>query len=120
MDGALSLWDRRWPATPVRSLAGHVNAFTRLAPTLHRDGRWLAAGGSDGHVRLWDTWASSALPGSSSSSADPCWQTRTALPRPAKHLWVTTGVGRMGTGQPSLLAAHDAGTTWFDMMRPEQ
>ena len=51
-DWTVALWQTSSEAAPVRVLDGHENAVQALAsePT----GRWLASGGADKMVKLWD------------------------------------------------------------------
>ena len=55
-DGGVTLWDRQGPGKP---LAG---VHTAEAIARSGDGRWLAVGEVDGHVRLWDLRDEAAAP----------------------------------------------------------
>lgn len=51
-DWVVSLWETSTDATPVRVLQGHSNAVQALA--VDRSGTWLASGGADKSVKLWN------------------------------------------------------------------
>ncbi|ORX52409.1 hypothetical protein DM01DRAFT_348469 [Hesseltinella vesiculosa] len=75
MDGQLSLWDRRFPKTPTRSLQDHQNEHTRdLGFDVDvTDTFTVAMAGNDHRVRIWSlldhqptvmpSWTSPALSG---------------------------------------------------------
>jgi len=55
-DGGVTLWDRRGPGQPLPG----VHTAQAIARSV--DGRWLAVGEVDGHVRVWDLHDEAATP----------------------------------------------------------
>ncbi|HEU4325882.1 MAG TPA: WD40 repeat domain-containing protein [Roseiflexaceae bacterium] len=89
--GAVWLWDLNTGQT--RALHGHVN--DSLSVVFHPDGRWLASGGLDNTIRLWDWRAGREI---YRMSAPAAHEVITGTPAPG----VPAGAGGLGSSTQGL------------------
>jgi WD40 repeat protein len=94
--GVVWLWDL--PTQDVRPLQGHVG--DALSVTFHPDGRWLASGGMDNSIRIWD-WQSGRELYQMQGPLTP--ELTTGTPAPG----VPAGAGGLGSATQGLWAPVD-------------